>query len=865
MSHRFLHLAVLCLLAVGNFQSVLAAETPPNVVIFLADDLGWGDLACYGNPRIKTPHLDKFATQGLRLTQCYAASAVCSPSRSAILTGRTPYRNGVFTWIPEGREIHLRRSEITVAKLLHEHGYATCHSGKWHLNGYFNDPRHPQPNDHGYDWWMATQNNANPSHKNPSNFVRNGEPVGETNGYSAPLVVEEGIAWLKEKRDPQKPFFLTVWTHEPHLPIESDPKFQELYSDLPDPDQRQHHGNVSQLDSAFGRLMAALDELQLTDQTFVAFTSDNGPEGDGVKARNRGSTGGLRGRKRDVYEGGIRVPGIMRWPGHIKPNTTSDVPVIGSDLFPTICEIAKVPMPSDRTIDGGSLVPLFGGKAEVTRQKPLYWRCVIAANWPKTAMRIGDWKIVANEPLTRFELYNVQRDPKEENNLAERERDKFLEMRDALKDLNGEIETEGPNWWQNYDNGGRPATLPGPDALLNAKRVVFLGDSITYSGQYIAYLEACLTARYPGRKFDFVDLGLPSETVSGLSEPGHAGGAFPRPDLHERLERVLTKLKPDLIVACYGMNCGMYYPFSGERLQKYQAGIQQLRQVATAHNAQVIHLTPPTFDPLPLTGRTLPDGKDEYRQPYEGYNDVLAKYSDWLIGQRQVGWTVIDIHKPMDLHLAARRKMDPKFVLAGDGVHASPTGHWLMTQQILESLSDALIPIKAVIDATTPTCANPNVTELKKTEVGLTFQWKCRVPLARDPNWDAESLARERFTEKFDRYVLQINGLSAGDYELQEADKVVAKFSSADAAKGIDLLDAKDLPTNQHAVELFKLITQRQRLQTDAWLNETGHQRPGMAKGLPVAEADAKAAELQQQIRKLAQPVVLKLSVVKVK
>ena len=436
------------------------AESRPNVVVFLTDDLGWGDIGCYGHPLIKTPHLDRFAQQGLRLTQCYSASAVCSPSRSAILTGRTPYRNGVFTWIPEGREIHLRRSEITFAKLLHDQGYATCHSGKWHLNGYFNDPRHPQPNDHGYDWWLATQNNAAPSHKDPVNFVRNGKAIGKLTGFSAPLVVEEGIQWLKQQRKPDQPFLLSVWTHEPHLPIESDPKFQELYRDLPNADQRQHHGNISQLDDAFGRLMATLEELKLTDNTLVVFTADNGPEGDGSQGRNRGSTGGLRGRKRDVYEGGIRVPGIIRWPGKIKPHTTSDTPVIGSDLFVTVCEAAKIPLPTDRVIDGGSLLPLFAGQNEVTRARPLYWRCPIAIQWPKTAMRSGDWKIVANEPLTRFELYHLGKDPHEENNLADREPEKFAEMRESLKNLNAEIEAEGPDWWKNYERASLPKKAP---------------------------------------------------------------------------------------------------------------------------------------------------------------------------------------------------------------------------------------------------------------------------------------------------------------------------------------------------------------------------------------------------------------------
>jgi arylsulfatase A len=209
----------------------LAAEAKPNFVIFLADDLGWGDLGCYGHERIKTPNLDRFASQGLRLTQCYSACSVCSPSRSAILTGRTPYRNGVFRWIPVGHECHLRTSEITIAKLLKERGYATCHSGKWHLNGHFNKPDQPQPSDHGFDHWFSTQNNAAPSHKDPTNFVRNGTPVGKLEGFSAPLVVDEAIGWLKTRQGKtdaagkDAPFFLFVCTHEPHLPIEADPKF----------------------------------------------------------------------------------------------------------------------------------------------------------------------------------------------------------------------------------------------------------------------------------------------------------------------------------------------------------------------------------------------------------------------------------------------------------------------------------------------------------------------------------------------------------------------------------------------------------------------------------------------------------------
>lgn len=450
------------------FASLLAtsqAWAATNFVVFLADDLGWGDLACYGHPRIKTPHLDAFAKQGLRLTQCYSACGVCSPSRSAILTGRTPYRNGVFRWIPEGHECHLRTSEITLPKLLRERGYQTCHVGKWHLNGHFNSDKQPQPGDHGFDHWFATQNNAAPTHKDPANFVRNGQPAGKLEGYSAVLVVDEAIAWLK-RRDPNRPFYLNVWTHEPHLPIESDPQFQALY-ETDDIGLRQHHGNVTQLDFAFGRLMRALEEMKLDDDTFVVFTADNGPEGSGQPAkvagsqqdRTRGSTGGLRGRKRADFEGGIRVPGLVRWPGQVRPGTESDAPVVGTDLFATVLEIANVPLPKDRTLDAASIRPVFRGEP-IERKLPMYWRTHISPPECRVAVRVGDWKIVGNVDLTKFLLFNLRRDPQESTDLAETEPARFAEMKAALLKMDAEVLAEGPDWWKR-DTADQPRKTPG--------------------------------------------------------------------------------------------------------------------------------------------------------------------------------------------------------------------------------------------------------------------------------------------------------------------------------------------------------------------------------------------------------------------
>jgi arylsulfatase A len=313
---------------------------------------------------------------------------------------------------------------------------------------------------------MATQNNAGPSHENPSNFVRNGIPVGPLQGYSAPLVVEEALTWLKEKRDPAKPFFLAVWTHEPHYPIKSDPKFKALYPELTDDVEREHHANVTQMDHAFGTLMKTLAEMKLSDDTFVFFTSDNGPEGDGIKSPGRGSNGGLRGRKRDMHEGGIRVPGMVRWPGKITPGQTLDKPVIGSDLFPTMLSVAGAKVPTNHVLDGVNILPmLLNIETPIERPQPLFWRLEMAPN-AKMAMRTDSWKILANSDLTQFELYDLKKDPKETTDLKETEPARFAVMRQRLIEHNAAINAEGPDWWQRLDaSGGRPKDAAvGPKA-----------------------------------------------------------------------------------------------------------------------------------------------------------------------------------------------------------------------------------------------------------------------------------------------------------------------------------------------------------------------------------------------------------------
>ena len=380
---------------------------------------------------------------------------------------------------------------------------------------------------------------------------------------------------------------------------------------------------------------------------------------------------------------------------------------------------------------------------------------------------------------------------------------------------------------------------PRLNTVLTAKRVVFLGDSITNAGHYIAYFEACLATRFPKQRFEFLNLGLPSETCSGLSEDGHAGGKFPRPDLHERLQRVLDKAKPDLIIACYGMNCGIYLPFDEQRFAKYQDGICRLRTAAHTAGAQVIHLTPPTYDPT--RGGGSPD-----------YNEVLDRYSEWLLSQRADGWMVIDIHGAMNRHLAERRRWNPKFVLAGDGVHAGPTGHWLMADVLVDHFGGPIpFGTGGGIEINTE---NPS-DDLNKPEVG-DIDYEGIIPSPVDPAWERDSLALSPDSGLLGSFYVGAKPLKAPRYDVFEGDKLVGTLTAhelqSDSEADLRLLES--LSINVRSGTLLKKISTRQRLLSDAWLNEIGHLRPGMAKGEPLDKAIAEAAKLSDEIAALAQP-----------
>jgi arylsulfatase A len=452
------------LLACSHVAERLNAASQPNFIIVLCDDLGYGDLRCYGNRELQTPNLDHFATEGLRLTSCYAAHPNCSPSRTGLMTGRTPTRVGIHNWIPMLSPMHVPTSEITIATLLRNAGYDTALTGKWHLNGRFNLTGQPQPNDHGFNHWFATQNNCLPNHRNPYNFVRNGIPLGPLDGFAADLVSKEAIYWLRDVRDKSKPFFLFVSFHEPHEPIATHPKYEKLYpSD--DPSFTAHHGNITQMDAAFGELMKAVDDLKLRDDTLVLFSSDNGPAK--TAYHPNGSAGPLRDKKGYISDGGIRVPGIIRWPEKTRPGSESGTPIIGTDILPTFCEIAGIATPKDRVLDGNSIMPLFDGKP-IDRKTPLYWHFYAASGEQKVAIRMGDWKLSAEmdadptrdrggvDPLDqrtiktaklgKMELYNLRDDIAESTDLKSTEPARFAEMRKILEAKYLEVQKESPTW-----------------------------------------------------------------------------------------------------------------------------------------------------------------------------------------------------------------------------------------------------------------------------------------------------------------------------------------------------------------------------------------------------------------------------------
>lgn len=396
----------------------VASEPPPHLVFVMADDMGWGQTGYRQHPVLKTPNLDAMAANGLRFERFYAGGPVCSPTRAAMLTGRSHDRTGVLS-----HGYALRLQEKTIAHALREAGYLTGHFGKWHLNGhrgpgvpiFADDIRNPSA--FGFDEWVSVSNffDINPLMSRAGMFE-------SFSGDSSEVAVAEAVKFFKEHHSSGKPIFAVIWYGTPHSPFKAMDADKAQFAQLNEA-SANHHGELVALDRSMGTLRQSLRELGVADNTLLVFCSDNG----GLPGITPDTVGGLRGFKGSVYEGGIRVPGIMEWPRVIKPRITT-YPASVMDLFPTVAEIVGLPESvMTKPVDGLSLKPLFHGEIG-DRPQPIGFRYQA-----KRALIDNRYKLISEDATRgKFALYDLVADPAETTDLANKQPERFATMKQLL-------------------------------------------------------------------------------------------------------------------------------------------------------------------------------------------------------------------------------------------------------------------------------------------------------------------------------------------------------------------------------------------------------------------------------------------------
>lgn len=418
----------------------------PNVVLIMSDDQGWGQTGYYGHPVLQTPNLDAMAANGLRFDRFYAASPVCSPTRASVLTGRAPDRAGV----PE-HGFALRRQEKTLAQALQAAGYATGHFGKWHLNGlrgpgvpvFGDDPYGPGV--FGFEEWLSVTNffDINPV------MSRNGR-FESFKGDSSGIIVDEALAFMDRSVASGKPFLAVIWDGSPHAPWRAAAADLAAFSAF-DEDSQNHHGELVAFDRAVGTLRAGLRALGVAENTLLWFNSDNG----GLEQMTPPSTGGLRGNKGTLWEGGLRVPGIVEWPAVIQPGAT-DYRASTMDIFPTIAEILGLSANALRQpIDGSSLLSLFEGRVGV-HTAPLTFRFRGGG-----ALVEDRYKLVShNVAVGEYSLYDLQEDPAERIDVAASLPETVQRMKGVFEQWNASVEASVAG--ADYPGGTLDDAPPGP-------------------------------------------------------------------------------------------------------------------------------------------------------------------------------------------------------------------------------------------------------------------------------------------------------------------------------------------------------------------------------------------------------------------
>ncbi len=450
-------LAILTLICLAGATSVSAAENP-NVILVMCDDLGWGDVGFNGSETAKTPCLDKMAASSLKFNRFYSAAPVCSPTRGSAITGRHPFRYGIYF----ANTGHMRDDECTLAEALKTQGYATGHFGKWHLGtltkltedanrgGPKGVAHYSTPAMNGFDVYFSTESKVptydpmlKPKRFGDGESLRYGwaaiedesqaQPYGtcywdgeesrvteNLGGDDSRVIMDRAIPFIEKTSEDETPFFAVIWFHTPHLPVVADKPHRDLYVDRSHKEQL-YYGCISAMDDQVGRLRAKLRELGIAENTIVFFASDNGPENG-----TPGSPGPFRGRKRSLYEGGVRVPGLLEWPAMIPEARETDIPAVTSDYFPTVLDILGFTMPdAPEPIDGVSLLPLIRGEMK-ERPRPIGFQSRGVAT-----LNDNRYKLVIQGKKSP-ELYDLIDDPSETNDIADKHPDMVEKMASEL-------------------------------------------------------------------------------------------------------------------------------------------------------------------------------------------------------------------------------------------------------------------------------------------------------------------------------------------------------------------------------------------------------------------------------------------------
>ncbi len=438
----------------------LSPGTRPNILLIMADDLGWLDVGCQGNPRVDTPHIDRLARQGMRFTDAYAAAPVCSPTRAAVLTGFSPARLRITNhlpdedrFIPEGANLlpaemldHLPLERVTIAERLAEAGYATGFFGKWHLAGRGEREGRGLVEFYPERQGFAT-NVAGCAHAGPPTYFDpyriHTLPDRQEGEYLPDRLADEVIAFVRSNRD--RPFLAFLWNYAVHWPMEAPGELVKKYESRVGPGVKdpRYAAMTEALDASLGKIFTALDELGLRDNTVVIFTSDNGPFLGVADAKP------LRSGKGHLYEGGIRVPLIVRWPGRVRPGSVCDEPVISMDFYPTLLEAAGLPAERARPIDGESLMPLLTQTGDLERRS-IYFHYPNYAfhrgNRLAGAIRKGNYKLIEFFDGSPSELYDLEQDKGETHDLAALQPAIVASMREELARWRTASEAAMPRW-----------------------------------------------------------------------------------------------------------------------------------------------------------------------------------------------------------------------------------------------------------------------------------------------------------------------------------------------------------------------------------------------------------------------------------